>query len=254
MKVVVIGFGKLGSCITRILQQSNGIQLVQVYNRSTKSTNLLGLGSQLFTTQLADIMIDADVYFITVTDNAIAEVAAQMPKVQGLVVHMSGATAMDVLTTVSKRVGVLWPMKSIGTTTLQIAPNTICYQGNTAETTEQVADLAKLFTPNILLTTQLQRQQYHMLAAVTSNFTNHIYALAQEYCTQHAIPFSTLQSLIEETASRLASSNAKDTQTGPALRGDEKTIATHRQLLQHNTLLLNLYDACTSSIQLFHNG
>jgi predicted short-subunit dehydrogenase-like oxidoreductase (DUF2520 family) len=253
MKVVVIGFGKLGTCIAHILQQSNGIQLVQVYNRSIKTTNPLGLASDVFTNQLAHIITDADVYFITVTDNAIAEVAAQMPRVAGLVVHMSGATPMEVLMPVSSSVGVLWPMKSIGIATRQIAPNTICYQGNTEETTRRIAQLAHLFTPQTLLTTQLQRQQYHMLAAVTSNFTNHLYALAQEYCQQHQLPFATLQSLIEETATRLATTDAKTSQTGPALRGDEKTIATHRQLLQQNAVLLNLYNACTSSIQLFHN-
>lgn len=253
MRIVVVGFGKLGKCITQILLQSNGIEVVQVYNRTPKKIDIYTELLDSTVNNLADLVTSADVYFITVSDHAIAAVVEAMPKVAGLVVHMSGATPMETLLVSSKRVGVLWPMKSIGNNTQVISPNTICYEGNTAETTEQIQQLAKLFTPNVLFTTQLQRQQFHLLATIASNFTNHLYALTQQYCSQNGLPFDVLQPLIEDTATRLANNSAFAMQTGPAVRGDEKTIATHRQLLQEDEILLQLYNACTASIQLFHN-
>lgn len=46
--------------------------------------------------------------------------------------------------------------------------------------------------------------------------------------------------------------NASTIQSGPAIRGDQKTLNQHRELLRGHLPLLEVYDALTRSIQEFH--
>ena len=88
-----------------------------------------------------------------------------------------------------------------------------------------------------------------MAAVVVSNFVNHLYSLAEDYCRKEGLDFKQLLPLIEETASRLKDTSPQQAQTGPALRHDSETIHKHIELLKAHPQLKNIYVLLTESIQ-----
>ena len=89
----------------------------------------------------------------------------------------------------------------------------------------------------------------HVAAVVVSNFTNHLYTLAEDYCLKEGLDFKQLLPLIEETALRIKNTSPKLAQTGPAIRHDKETIQKHIELLKNHPQLKNLYVLLTESIQ-----
>ena len=93
------------------------------------------------------------------------------------------------------------------------------------------------------------RLKLHVAAVIVSNFTNHLYVLAAEYCIKEGLDFKQLLPLIEETSLRIKTSSPKEAQTGPALRHDKETIQKHLELLKGYPQLKNIYLLMTESIQ-----
>ncbi|RYY56074.1 MAG: DUF2520 domain-containing protein, partial [Chitinophagaceae bacterium] len=94
-----------------------------------------------------------------------------------------------------------------------------------------------------------ERIRLHLAAVLVSNFTNHLYALAERYCKKEGIDFTQLYPLILETASRLGTVAAASLQTGPAIRGDEATIQAHLALLDGHPHLQPVYRMLSDSIR-----
>src|SRR5690606_27098232 len=94
-----------------------------------------------------------------------------------------------------------------------------------------------------------KRRKLHVAAVVSSNFVNHLYALAEDYCRKEELDFPLLYPLIRETAVRLRSFSPASLQTGPAVRGDRRTIDRHLALLSAHPELQELYRLLTASIQ-----
>jgi hypothetical protein len=88
----------------------------------------------------------------------------------------------------------------------------------------------------------------HVAGVVVNNFTNHLYAVAEDFCGKENIDFKLLFPLIQETAQRLNHFSAKDVQTGPALRNDVFTLDKHLRILSAHPKLKYLYLKLTNSI------
>ena len=70
----------------------------------------------------------------------------------------------------------------------------------------------------------------------------------KKICTNNDIPFSILEPIIKNTINQALINDPKIVQTGPANRGDNKTLKIHNELIND----LNdkkLYDLITKSIQ-----
>src|SRR4029078_2318661 len=93
------------------------------------------------------------------------------------------------------------------------------------------------------------RMKLHVAAVIVSNFTNHLYMLAEEYCRKEGLDFRQLLPLIEETALRVKTIPPKQAQTGPAIRHDKETLHKHLELLKDHPNLKNIYVLLTESIQ-----
>jgi hypothetical protein len=81
-----------------------------------------------------------------------------------------------------------------------LEPVTIVVDGNTESVTIKIEQFAGLFSTTITRADDVMRSKMHMLAAVLSNFTNHLYHLAADYCEAEHIDFSVFYPIIEETA------------------------------------------------------
>lgn len=248
MEVTIIGSGNIGTVMGRIIMQV-GHSIKQVYSRNP--VNADELATNLKAHAIWDLsMLDggADVYLLAVTDDALPGVAAQLSLGDSLVIHTAGSVSKEVLKNVSTRYGVLWPVKMIRKTMITLEPVSIVIDGNTGEAVTAIENIAHLFSSTIARAGDEERVKMHMLAAVTTNFPNHLYHLAADYCGAEKIDFSFFYPLIEEAARQMQESHPGLVQAGPAFRGDRQTLQKHVLMLAEYPQLQALYKTFSDSI------
>ncbi|MEO7530345.1 MAG: DUF2520 domain-containing protein [Sediminibacterium sp.] len=248
MQVTIIGSGNVATVLGRLFIK-NGHSVGEIYSRDFNHASFLA--EQLNAKSVSDLgMLDknADLYFIAVSDDALAEVAAQLNVNDKLVVHTAGSVSKEILQKISTKYGVLWPMKMIRKSMATLEPVTIVVDGSSQTVTHQLFQLATEFSSTVTIADDETRGKMHMLAAITSNFTNHLYHLAADFCAAENIDFSFFYPLIEETALRIRNHHPVEVQAGPAFRGDRQTLEKHVQILAKYPQIQKVYEAMTESI------
>lgn len=246
IKVVLLGSGNVASHLIKAMEVSDTIDLVQVFSRSKKSIENL-IESSKITTSFADLK-EADVYIISVSDKAIAEVSNQIPFTNKLVVHTSGTMGFDVMNSKNKR-GVFYPLQTFSKSKeVDMKSVPFCLETENDEDFELVANLAKNLSNSVYKINGDQRKSLHISAVFVSNFVNHMYQIGNALCEENNVPFAILQPLIEETANKIKTLSPSEAQTGPAIRFDEPTINKHLEALENPTYK-ELYKQLTLSIQ-----
>ena len=253
MQVVIIGSGNVAHVLGGKLKTA-GNSIRQIYSRNLHQATLLAnkLGSQPID-DFANLTLYADLYLLAVSDTAIPLVVAEMPLVSGLLVHTAGSVPMQVLEPAAQKYGVLYPLQSLRKEKTDYKDIPFLINGNTPECLAEIEAIAQMLSKQVQLADDDYRLKLHMTAVVVSSFTNHLYALAEEYCWKENTDFRLLQPLIEETATRMRQYAPLQMQTGPAIRGDEATIYRHLQLLENYPHLQQVYQQLTQSIQTMDN-
>jgi len=250
MQVTIIGSGNVATVLGRLFIDE-GHSVAQVYSRNPE--HAATLANQLQANAVSDLSLlnrRSDLYLLAVTDDALPAVAATLSLPGKLVLHTAGSVSKEVLKKVSEQYGVLWPMKMIRRSMTTLTPVTIVIDGSSETVCHQVELLARIFSPVVVQAGDALRIKMHMLAAVTSNFTNHLYHLAADYCSKEGIDFNLFHPLIEETARAIQTGHPKQFQAGPAYRGDGVTLGKHLQLLKEDPQLQKIYRVLSGSIAL----
>src|SRR5690606_28131010 len=182
IKVSIIGFGNVAQHLTAAFEQSAAVELVQVYSR-----NKISVPNSII--DLNNLAV-ADVYIISVSDTAIAEVSSQLPFTNRLVVHTSGS--MPLLETDSKnRRGVFYPLQTFSKERkVDFKSIPICIEAEFSEDLIVLKKLAKALSDSVLSINSTQRKALHVAAVFANNFTNHLLSIAEDICIQNKIPFN----------------------------------------------------------------
>lgn len=243
IQVILIGSGNVAFHLFQAFSKTADINVIQVYSRTFSSD----FPQNIHTSDLNQIL-EADVYIICVSDNAIPTVSEQLPFQNRLVVHTSGSTDFSVLDVKNKR-GVFYPLQTFSKNKeIDFKNIPICLETENASDYEVLEKLARSISNSVTKIDGNQRKALHISAVFVCNFTNHLYQIGHEICTENSIPFQILQPLIEETASKIKTLKPKEAQTGPAVRKDSKTIKNHIDFLT-NENQKELYKILTKSIQ-----
>lgn len=248
MRVVVIGSGNVATVLGRRMK-AMGHEPLQVVSRNLDHARVLANELNCEATgPYGQVNKSADLYLIAVNDNALLEINKQFHLGRLLVVHTAGSMSMDVLQSVSSNFGVLYPLQSLFK---NMEPDTdipFLVEGNSPETQTIIADFAGTLSGKVANATDEERLKLHVAAVVVNNFTNHLYALVEEFCRKENVDFNLLVPLIQETAQRLATHSPSSMQTGPAIRNDLVTVEKHLRLLARFPVLKSLYLKFTDSI------
>lgn len=249
MRIVMIGAGNAATVLGRCMTKS-GHQVKQIFNRTRKhAQSLADEMDASFTTESSSILTDADLYVVAIADHALPQIGTWLSLQNRMVVHTAGSISIRILDPVSKNYGVLYPVQTLNKEMKDVPHIPFLVDGNTVEDRTLLFDFAKTLSNEVIVADDMQRSYMHVAAVIVNNFTNHLYNLAQQFCTQHQLEFKTLLPLIEQTTSRLKVADAKDLQTGPAIRKDQLTIDKHLQLLNDHPHLQQLYKTLTTNIQ-----
>lgn len=249
MRICLIGAGNLATHLGIALSEK-GHQIMQVWSRTSKSAGKLAsrLNCQ-YTTEIAALAIDPDIYIFAVHDQAIASILAQRTWGNTLVVHTAGSTPMNIFAPYCTNFGVFYPFQ-----TFTIAKKVdfdevpVCVEANTPQNLSILKELAQSISQNIKLFDSNQRQQIHLAAVFVCNFVNHFYKIGEELLQEKGIDFEILRPLILETASKIVDQTPKSSQTGPAVRNDKIVMNKHLALLNNHPDLKNLYSLISERI------
>jgi len=248
MKVVLIGSGNVGTVLGRLITKNNH-QVVQVASRNIEHARILATElNASYTDYNGELDKSADMYIIAVSDMAIHECVQHYNIHDKLVMHTAGSVSKDILKNTSYNYGILYPLQSLRKEMETIPEIPFLVDGNNDAVVKAIYDFAKTLSPDVEVIHDEDRLKLHTAAVIVSNFTNHLYAIAEEFCNSEHVNFNLLKPLIMETAARIRYQSPGAVQTGPAVRKDILTLDKHLRLLSNHPKLKTTYLRLTDSI------
>ena len=248
MQVTIIGTGNVATVLAKLIF-SKGHIINQVYGRSLDAVQVLANQvNAMPIVNLINLNNEADIYIIAVSDKSIEFICEQLHFKNKIVLHTAGSVSIDVLKRTSKNYGVLYPIQSLRKTMDINTPIPFLVDGNDIDTKLAIDIFTKSFSRKVEFGDDDKRLKIHTAAVFACNFVNFMYLQSANFCEANNIDFSLLQSLIEETATRLRTHHPKDVFTGPAVRKDIATIEKHLLQLNENTQAQELYKLISDMI------
>jgi len=249
IKISIIGAGNLATQLGLALH-NEGYLISQVYSRSQKNASLLS--KKLKAEAISDIKklsSDSTIYIIAVKDDAIESVAKQLKLKDKIVIHTSGSVSMEVLQKSSKNYGAFYPLQTFSKekqSNFKTIP--ICIEANNNNTSTTLQYFAKSISSNVKRVNSEQRKKIHLAAVFACNFSNHMYAIAEQLLAKDKLSLDLLKPLIEETANKIKENKPSKVQTGPAIRKDKNTMDAHLKMLSKEKDLKKMYELISKSI------
>lgn len=244
--IAIIGAGKVGSALAETVKNLN-YRLVGIASRTTESAARLGqrLGIP-WTLHPSDITAQADVVFITTSDQYISKVASQIAHSGGFrrgqyVYHTSGCLTASILSparSCGAFAGSLHPLLAFATTeqvTTNLSGVYFAIDGD-AEAMDFARNLITEFGGNSLAVPPNQRAIYHAAACIASNYLVSLIDYAANLFKQLGLAdrpaVDALMPLLLGTVDNVSKLGVIQSLTGPISRGDVSTIAGHLEALE----------------------
>ena len=254
MKIVMIGSGNVASHLIKVLIES-GNHIVQVMGRSLENAGMLAQKYNLpYTNSFAELDKEADLYIISVSDDAIESVVNNLSFVNSAVVHTSGAASMDILKKLECNYGVFYPLQTFSKNKeVDFRNIPVCLEANNDEWMQSMKILASSLSDKVFEVSSKERILLHIAAVFACNFSNHMMAVAQQLLGESQLSFELISPLIKETFEKSILQGPLFSQTGPAIRNDQKTMMKHLEVLQNQPKLAELYKLISENIYLLKN-
>jgi predicted short-subunit dehydrogenase-like oxidoreductase (DUF2520 family) len=193
----------------------------------------------------------AEVVLLCVPDDEIAAAAAAIAP-GPLVGHCSGATGLDLLAP-HEGFG-LHPLMTVTRAGADFTGAGCAIAATSARALETARRLAGELGMTPIAIADGDRAAYHAAAAMASNFLVTIEAAAERLAATAGVRRELLAPLVRAAAESWAREGAAAL-TGPIARGDEATVARHRDAIAERTPdLLALYDALADATRAVANG
>lgn len=249
MNIILLGSGRVATQLGQALHNA-GASFLQVY--SPTQANAAKLAAKLDCESISDVSqlrLDADLYILSINDDALPTLSQRLSLTDRLVVHTSGSTPMSVLEHSSNKIGVLYPLQTFShekEVDFSVVP--LIIESNNPESLNSLKDLAAKLSTKVLELDSAQRLILHVAAVFACNFSNHMYNIAQALLASRQLDFDLIRPLIAETAAKIQLNLPSEVQTGPAIRKDELTLQKHLDSLKDQPQLQEIYRLLSQSI------
>jgi predicted short-subunit dehydrogenase-like oxidoreductase (DUF2520 family) len=185
----------------------------------------------------------AEAVLLCVPDGKIADAATAVPP-GPLVGHCSGATGLEAL---GEREGFsLHPLMSVpnGSDPSVLRGAGAAIDGTSPRALDAAHALADHLGMRATRVEPRDRVAYHAAGAMAANFLVALEAAAEQLAATAGVTREQLAPLVLATAHQWAEMGPEAALTGPIVRGDEATVARHREAVAQRTPeLLELWDA-----------
>ncbi len=240
LRILLIGNGQVATALGHALRNA-GQRLIGMAGRDDERVHQVARSLSTAAFHLNAPLPKSDVVIIAVKDDAIAEVATGLDAGGALVVHTSGTSSMDLLSAHARR-GVLWPVQTfISGSCPRLKDVPLVVETARREDRDLLDPLAASMGGRVLHMDHEQRQRLHLAAVLTSNFP---VALINEACLmleRDGLPPDLLMPLWKTTAANVAAMGPERSLTGPARRGDQRTLDQHVKMLASRPELRTIY-------------
>jgi predicted short-subunit dehydrogenase-like oxidoreductase (DUF2520 family) len=264
-KVAIVGAGKVGSVLGRILAD-RGTPVTAVVSRSQKSARRCArfIGIKRASTLLEDIPSDTTMVLITTPHGAIGEVALALSRLEHLqfrrlsVCHASGMLTAEALAPLAARGATVFSFHPLQTFPRDFEPAEIVgsirgiFYGvdGTRRGVLTARRLAGLLEGRIIEVPIDLREFYHAACVLASNhLTAMLSVLETMYARMHATQkefFPVFKPIIMATLGNIELTSPADALSGPVARGGTETIAKHFEAIRRNAPeLLRYFSALT---------
>ncbi len=228
--VVVLGSGNVATALALAIENARAGEIVGIFSRNIE--NARALASRLSVARAVDSPEDvtesADIYIVSLADDALAPVLARIKPNGALWLHTSGSLDMSVLSHMSDRYGVFYPLQTFSLNReVDLSKVSLFTEGSTPEVEKEIAEFGKKIFKNIIHADSVTRSRMHVAAVFACNFTNYMWSIAHDLLAKNDISFDVLAPLLHETLSKALTMPPREGQTGPARRGDLKIIEAH---------------------------
>lgn len=249
IKIILIGAGNVATHLGMALKNA-GNEILQVYSKTENSASFLARTLDTrFTTKVSEIDPNADLYVLSVSDDYVDQVLDKITFKDKLVVHTSGFLPMDILKQSSDNYGVFYPLQTFSKERSVDMKNVpICIEANSPMNLDKIRRIAQQISNDVRQINSEQRKVLHLSAVFACNFPNFMYTIAQKILQNQDLDFNMLKPLILETAQKVQELDPAIAQTGPAIRGDKKVIASHMELLKGYPGYQKLYQIISEQI------
>jgi len=229
LRIAMIGAGNVASHLAVALDAVARVTVV--YSRHLGHAAVLA--SRLRDARAVDDLTavgEADIYLISVADDAVAAVAAQLPA-DALRVHTSGSVGIDALGDGCRR-GVFYPLQTFSReASLDMRRVPVFIEASDAGTEALLMRLASAIADNVRLADSARRKVLHIAAVFACNFANYMWTLADDVLRDHDLDLSVLAPLLGVTLDKAVTLGPEAAQTGPARRGDRHVTESHIAVL-----------------------
>jgi predicted short-subunit dehydrogenase-like oxidoreductase (DUF2520 family) len=253
--IVLLGCGNLAWHLALALKKINSIELSICNHRANPALDEFRFKLKCKTfVGFENMPSNGTVYIICVADKFITETAEQIlssdPKT--IIVHTSGSMSLKAFGERVQSVGVLYPLQSF--TKSDVLPweeTPLLIEASDIGARKKIELLAKQISPKVCYMTSEQRLQLHLCAVLVNNFTNALYAGAEQHLSAvgKVSDFKLLLPLIRTGVRKLDKMPAIEAQTGPAKRGDKKVMQKHTALLKKEPVLKKIYKEMSKLIK-----
>ena len=245
MKIVIIGSGNVAYHLAKAFTQNN-IEVSQIFGRNEVELNKISeeLNIPYSTKELAD----ADLYLISVSDSAVEQVSDLIKTEKALVAHTSGSLPIETLNGDYRKAS-FYPLQTFSKTkNLEYSKIPFFIEAENQIDEKSLFELASLISDHVETSDYEKRKYIHLTAVFACNFVNHLFARAKEISDSQDLDFNYFIPLIDETVEKIHHLEPKSAQTGPAVRGDERILKLHEELIT-NDEHLKIYNTMNESIQ-----
>lgn len=251
IRLVLVGTGNVSIAIAKEARNSNNIQLVHVIGR--RKTLRTDFPIKTSYASEPSKLPNCDLILIAVQDQVIEDISNQLLSQQAVVAHTSGASSIDLLSAHEHR-GVLYPIQTFSEKSrLDWKSIPVCWEASTSKAQQILQEFAtSMGVKTIVPLDQQKRAVLHLGAVLVNNFSNSLYESTYQLFAKHQLDFELLKPLILETVHKITEQTPAESQTGPARRGDKKTIEKHMSLIE-DTALLELYKTFTNQLLTTYN-
>src|SRR5437016_1147904 len=169
MKIVLIGAGNVATHLGMALKKA-GHEIEMVYSRSFTSALELSLKvKSRYTTDRLDILPNANLYLISVSDHAIKEILKSFPYKNKIVVHTSGSVTIKVFGKKFVNAGILYPVQTFSKERkVDLKKTPLLIEATNEKTLSVIKKIATSISSNVMEMNSQDRKHIH-LASVIGN-------------------------------------------------------------------------------------
>lgn len=248
-KITLVGAGNVAWHLGKAFSQK-GFAINRVLDRTASSSKELAEELKAEYSGIpGDGIAGSDVCLICISDDAIVSVINQLNPGTCLLMHTAGSVSLDVFKDKAVNYGVLYPLQTFTRgRSLDYSRIPFLTEANTPENLNFINQLASAVSNRVTEADSNRRLYIHLAAIFASNFSNHMYAMAEKIALEYNMPFELLKPLIAETTAKAIDMSPHNAQTGPAARGNRSVIEKHLELLKDNPRLQEMYRVISDSI------